>query len=113
MVDWTKPIQTVDGVPCELLTTKGRGSYPVLVYHGTEAVPRSYRINGRYLGDWEDSEYDIINVTSWRTLWLCVYESGGVDAYNTPLHEGFLRDPKRSVFRIEIVGDVVTGKRVK
>ena len=32
MIDYTKPVQTVSGEPVEIITTKGRGKYPIVGY---------------------------------------------------------------------------------
>lgn len=62
MIDFTKPVQTRDGRPVEIITTKGRGQYPILYY--IDDCLEIYRAstNGREAYCNNQSPYDLINV---------------------------------------------------
>ena len=82
-LDLNKPLQTVDGRPVELISTKGRGAYPLVGYIGATTNLFHWNNNGvgLYLSD-----IHIINVPEpvpyrpWTTndcpLGICVKPKG-------------------------------------
>lgn len=46
MIDYTKPVQTVSGEPVEIVTTTGRGKYPVIGYIDDSTQIRMWHANG-------------------------------------------------------------------
>ena len=74
MIDFTKPVQTRDGRPVEIITTKGRGTYPVLGYAGDSAILFTWTEGGKLLtAHVEAAATDLINVPEPVVGWLNVY----------------------------------------
>lgn len=74
-IDWSKPVQTRGGKPVEIITTKGRGSHPVIGYVGYTEILDGWMIDGTYNGK-KPTDRDLINVPEERNLWVNVYEDG-------------------------------------
>ena len=80
MIDYTKPVQTVSGEPVEIITTKGRGDYPVIAYLGKDSRPFMWTANGMP-PDWSYAHYALINTREKpKTIvrWLKAYAEGSV-----------------------------------
>lgn len=45
----TMTAQTRSGEPVEIITTEGRGNYPIVGYIGDEVETQAWRENGKYL----------------------------------------------------------------
>lgn len=61
VIDFTKPVQTKDGESVEIITTNGRGMYPVLGFIGDNDAPKSFTVDGVYYTG-ENFSYDLENV---------------------------------------------------
>lgn len=57
MIDWTKPVRTVKRkLPVEIISTNGRGAYPIVGYAGS----------GDSLDNWtKDGTFDLSETTVW------------------------------------------------
>lgn len=72
-IDITKPVRTKDGQTVEIVTDKGRGTYPFLGYVGDETLLKSWARDGKcYIGG--SSLNDIENVPERREWFYNVYE---------------------------------------
>ena len=76
-IDFTKPVQTVDGCQVEILKTDFKGTwYPVITVvtapNGVQRL-RRYTCSGRLCLNKEGPE-DLINVPEEYTAWVNVYE---------------------------------------
>ena len=49
MTDFTKPVQTRSGLPVTIITTKGRGEYPVIGYVGSNKMLSMWNAQGEIL----------------------------------------------------------------
>lgn len=94
MVDFTKPVQTSDGRPVEIITTKGRAPYPVIGYVDDNSMPISWTIRGRQYSDESPSANDLINVPEKREYW--------VDFVNFRVRDYYFND---ATHKITIFGD--------
>ncbi len=75
-IDFTKPVQTIDGQPVEIITTKGRDKkYPVIGYIGNSSTFHGFTLHGEYIED-EENKLNLMNVPEKKTMYLNVYESG-------------------------------------
>ena len=106
MIDFTKPVQCVDGTPATIITTEGRGVCPVLFYLGEETSVRSAHADGtsQYLPD----IYSLINVPEPRTYWVRIDGPSYIYAW-----ADLLRDPADATHRITICGDDAKIERIK
>lgn len=84
-IDWSKPVQTRDGRPVEIITTKGRDRlYPVMGYIADNTAPDHWDSKGRfYAGQTAGCPADLVNVPEERELWLNVNEGGVFFGYDT------------------------------
>jgi hypothetical protein len=73
MIDFTKPVQTRDGRPVEIITTKGRSHQPVLGYIEDNVLADYWSAGGEYIGAGTVSEVDLINVPEPVVWWVNVY----------------------------------------
>lgn len=71
-IDWTKPVQTVNGkLPVEVVTTQGRvPEFPVLVYIGSEEYTTPLTVGGRQR---RDGDVTVENVPVYDTIHLNFY----------------------------------------
>ena len=74
MVDFSKPIQTRDGRSVEIITMKGRNSFPVVGYV-SESLD-SWTAEGYYRLDKEFDRLDIINIPEPTIVYLRVLDNG-------------------------------------
>lgn len=51
VIDYTKPLETVEGVPFTLLSTEARGNYPVVGYIATNTRLAHFDLDGTYHSD--------------------------------------------------------------
>jgi len=66
-IDFTKPVETIDGTPVQIISTEGRGRYPILGYIGDESqYVTSWSSDGFYLSDKSESDYNLRNKATWR-----------------------------------------------
>lgn len=78
MIDWTKPVQTVDGRQVNIWTTDAKcyGCYTVVgevkTSDGWSRV--SWTVNGKFNAI-HHSAYDLINIPQRHTYWLNVYKN--------------------------------------
>lgn len=75
-IDWSKPVQTRDGRPVEIITAKARGQYSMLGYIGDRPALWAWDRDGRWSAHSSPDVNDLINVPEERELWLNVYEDG-------------------------------------
>ena len=66
MTDFTKPVQTRSGLPVTIITTKGRGTRPVIGYMDASEKLHTWCIDGSYTCASES--YDLINVPEKRVM---------------------------------------------
>jgi hypothetical protein len=87
MIDFSKPVQTRDGKPVEIISTKAGFTKNLIVgYVGTETKTRSFTATGRYWReDLAPHDFDLINVPEPVVSWHNVYR-GGV-AYGHETHK--------------------------
>lgn len=69
MIDFKKPVQTRRGYPVTILTTDGRGNYPVVGYIWERTDVHTWMRSGRYFADLE-GPLDLINVPEKRTAYV-------------------------------------------
>jgi hypothetical protein len=61
-IDFTKPVETIDGTPVQIISTKGRGKYPILGYIGNKSqYVTSWMPDGFYLSDKSESGLNLRN----------------------------------------------------
>lgn len=78
MIDFSKPVQTRDGRPVEIITTKGRGTYPVLGYAGDSAILFTWTTDGKLLAaNMEEVAVNLVNVPEPVVGWVNVYAGEG------------------------------------
>ena len=70
MTDFTKPVQTRSGLPVTIITTEGRGKYPVLGYIDQDEVPFRWDENGEHT---ISDAFNLINVPEKRVMYVNVY----------------------------------------
>jgi hypothetical protein len=81
MIDFTKPIQTRDGHPVEIISTNLRGPHPVIGYVGNSKTFDQWTAEGKYaLGA---GCFDLVNVPEKRVIWLNVYERGMITRHDS------------------------------
>ena len=80
MIDINKKYRTRDGHPVELVTTSGRGKWPVWGYIGDDTNIMRWTIDGsdgHTTGTTRSSvKNDLVEVKPKRVLWLNVYSDG-------------------------------------
>jgi hypothetical protein len=74
-VDFSKPVQTRDGRPVELVTTNGRGQYHVLGYIDKNDTFTQWTAEGKFLNEHE-SYADLVNVPVKRVGWTNITPFG-------------------------------------
>lgn len=82
MTDFTKlspedlaRVTTRDGRKVEIITTKGRGTHPVVGYVGKEVFPKTWPANGKFFGH-SPSDYDLILPPKPRAYYANLYPAG-------------------------------------
>ena len=66
-IDFTKPVETIDGTPVQIVSTEGRGRYPILGYIGDESqYITSWSSDGFYLSDKSESDFNLRNKATWQ-----------------------------------------------
>lgn len=79
VLDLSKPVQTRDGRPVTIITTKGRGTYPLVGYAGEENTElRSWRSDGIFFSG-AIRPLDLVNVEEKieLTRWANMYKRNG------------------------------------
>lgn len=74
MLDPTKPLQTRDGRKVSLITTEGRGDYPLVGYVGEEDTPTSWTKEGEWRKRGGNFPIDLINIPEDVYVWINVYK---------------------------------------
>lgn len=72
MIDFTKPVQTRRGYPVMILTTDGRGNYPVVGYIRESTDVHTWMSSGRYCTG-PEGPLDLINVPEKRVVYVNLY----------------------------------------
>ena len=70
MIDFTKPVQTRDGRPVEIVMTNLRGLFAVAGYIGTNIDLSRWTCDGKYYLEQGESSLDLINVPEPVELWV-------------------------------------------
>jgi 3-methyladenine DNA glycosylase Mpg len=79
-LDFTKPIQTRDGKPVEIITTNARGAKPVKGYIGKSEILDAWNKDGIFGS--MPSDFDLVNGPEQVTIYLNVYKhENGFDVY--------------------------------
>lgn len=103
-LDFTKPLQTTEGIPVVLITTTGRNKeYPVLAYIGDSTNPAHYTADGKYV-EGSRNPKDLENAPPPKkevVRWFNVYEDHVSIGYKTP-----------SAARLGAGTDIIGRKRV-
>ena len=76
-IDWTKPVQTRDGTPVNILSREGRGTFPVIGYIGDATDVDTWTAEGKYRTNKSGPE-DLMNVPEapkQREVWLNVFKN--------------------------------------
>jgi hypothetical protein len=61
-IDFTKPVETIDGTTVQIISTEGRGKYPILGYIGNKSqYVTSWMPDGFYLSDKSESGLNLRN----------------------------------------------------
>jgi len=61
-IDFTKPVETIDGTLVQIISTEGRGKYPILGYIGNKSqYVTSWMPDGFYLSDKSESGLNLRN----------------------------------------------------
>lgn len=86
--DPSKPCQTRDGRPVEIITTKGRGPKPIIGYIGNNERTESWDSNGNAQIKWGivQTQSDLINVPEPKSsgkVWVNVYKNKEATAWST------------------------------
>lgn len=80
-LDLTKPLQTRDGRSVVLITSEGRGKYPVLGYVGADTGPKSWTSEGKYQAHTGPHDEDLVNVED-KPAEIVVYACGYISRSN-------------------------------
>lgn len=83
MITMGKKYRTRDGRPVELLTTSGRGKWPVMGYIGDSDHPSRWDIDGMNILCNSTKVLDLVEVKPKRILWLNVYPDDEVHAHES------------------------------
>lgn len=70
-IDFTKPVETVTGIPVQIISTSGREPYPVIGYVGEHSLAtQEWTAGGLYNARESESEYNLRNkVTQPQEPW--------------------------------------------
>jgi len=71
MIDFTKPVRTKSGEPVEIITTEGRGRYPIIGFVANNELPSSWTTDGHVAVSVKSSG-DLENVPQKRSGWVVV-----------------------------------------
>ena len=95
MLDLTKPVQTMDDRPVTLITTSGRGRWPLIGYIGDDVIPNAWHSDGVWDRDMViNNKRNLINVSEPKRsgeVELMVYEElyhphkGAITTYAVPV----------------------------
>lgn len=83
-LDLSKDVQTKDGRPVTILTTKGRGNYPILGYVGDNTTLVLWQQDGRCgnaaaVGD----HADLVNAPKVVVRYINIYEGGAAEMHTS------------------------------
>ena len=100
MIDFTKPVETVSGEPVEIITTKGRGEYPIVGYLGLSDIIQTWTKDGLYDANPVDPR-NLRNVKTKHKGFVNIYRANGNVAtgllYDTADEAKHATDPARTV----------------
>jgi hypothetical protein len=61
-IDFTMPVETVTGIPVQIISTSGREPYPVVGYVGEDSLAlNEWTLGGFYLSSESESDYNLRN----------------------------------------------------
>lgn len=110
-LDITKPVQTRDGKPARIVSTKLGDTYPlgvIATYPDGKEVFYTCVINGKYNAISSYSVLDLINVPEKRAVWLNIYENNFVIMHTNKESCDSLASPGR-IACIEVEFEVGQG----
>jgi hypothetical protein len=108
-IDWTKPLQTIGGMPFEILTLNAKDvDYPVVGYVDSSMNLREYTLNGCVRD--MSSIFNLTNVPEYVEMWQNIYENGAVDGsrYNSNIYYSYIYSTKEEADR----SDKADNKRI-
>lgn len=83
MISMNKKYQTRDGRPVELVTTNGRGKWPVMGYIGANEFFTAWDLDGSHVGSGVTDSLDLVEARPKRVMWLNVYPDDEVLAHDS------------------------------
>lgn len=86
LIDFTKPIRTRDGRAVEILTTKGRGRYPIIGNVEGDDVTISWKMDGSAYHSDMPASTDLINVPQKYKVWANCYRSSNLHGATLRTH---------------------------
>jgi hypothetical protein len=96
-LDFTKPIQTRDGQPVEIVTFNGRGAKPVKGYIGKSEVLDAWNKDGIFGS--MPGDFDLVNGPEQGTIYLNIYKhESGFDVYGHKDADKAKLDASRGLF---------------
>lgn len=86
-IDFTKPVETVEGIPVTIISNEGRGEYNNIGYVDNDPILRCWTNAG--IDDYYPT-YNLQNTPEKIKKWLNIYSSG----------HGFLHDNKQDAYTV-------------
>lgn len=77
MLDFTKPIQTLDGRKVTIFTTQAVGDFPIVGQIEDSNGVFTWSASGKFDPYDEAPEYDLVNVKTKNVAWLNIYSDHG------------------------------------
>jgi hypothetical protein len=66
-IDFTKPVETVTGIPVQIISTSGREPYPVVGYIGEHSLAtQEWTAGGLYNARESESDFNLRNKATWQ-----------------------------------------------
>lgn len=104
-LDITKPVQTRDGKPARIVSTKLGKTYPlgaIITYSNGDEVFNTYEIGGMQHANGVHSVNDLINVPEKFIRWVNFNKSGTVTSYvNRQSADYCARDDRLACIKVE------------
>lgn len=105
-LDLTKPLQTRDGRPVVLITSEGRGKYPVMGYVGDDTGPTSWTSEGNYQAHTAPRDEDLVNVEDKPDVFFgSIYRCGSVNTWNDDTVAYFPSEEGRATVKVTFPKD--------
>ncbi|MGH6746419.1 hypothetical protein [Novosphingobium sp.] len=105
-LDLTKPLQTRDGRSVVLITSEGRGKYPVLGYVGDDTGPTSGTSEGKYQAHTAQRDEDLVNVADKPDVFYgSIYRFGDVNTWTADNVSEFPSEEGRATVKVTFPKD--------